>query len=256
MKQEQTTPNTEECCCAKRSPFFHKHGKSTFVIGHRGAKSLAKVENTQEAFQIAMDMQLQMIEFDVRRTLDAQLIVFHNNHFNKRKLNTFTYAELCECTHKEGYIPPLLSDVLKECQGNILLDIELKEAGYEADVIALVMLYFTPEQFVITSFHDRVIKTIKEIDPQIRTGLLLGFDHAGLRQRISEFFPMRRLKASCADFVVPHFNLVTPMLVKSCKHHNYDVVVWTVNSDKVFRKLQKKQVTAIITDYPQRYAYL
>ena len=41
------------------------------VIAHRGASSMAR-ENTLEAFQKAIDLRADMIEFDVRRTrIDA-----------------------------------------------------------------------------------------------------------------------------------------------------------------------------------------
>lgn len=248
QKSDLTHNNIFEC-------LFHKQKKETLIIAHRGAKSLAKVENTKEAFQIAIDLNIKMIEFDVRRTLDGKLVVFHNNHIKKKKLNSMTYKELCEQTLLEGYTPPLLSDVLEECQGNILLDVELKEAGYEEEVLELVTTYFSIDQFVITSFHDSVIRQIKRINSEIKVGLLIGYEHASLLRRITELFPVRRLKASRADFVVPHYTLVTPMLVKSCRLHHYDVVVWTVNNDKIFNKLIKRHVSAIITDYPQRYAY-
>lgn len=255
MKKEKTIKKIDGTHCNIFEYLFHKQKKDTLIIAHRGAKSLAKVENTKEAFQIAIDLNIKMIEFDVRRTLDGKLIIFHNNHIKKKKLNSMTYEQLCKETLLDGYTPPLLHDVLDECRGNIMLDIELKEAGYEEEVLSLISTYFTTDQFVITSFHDLVIKKIKRMNPEVKVGLLIGYQHASLLRRITEIFPVRRLKASKADFVVPHYTLVTPMLVKSCRLHHYDVVVWTVNSDKIFNKLQKRNVSAIITDYPQKYAY-
>lgn len=255
MNKEKTKQKGNHNCTTIFDSLFHRHDKDTLIIAHRGVKSLAKVENTKEAFQIAIDLNIKMVEFDVRKTLDNKLIVFHNNHIRKQKLNSITYKELCDRTKKDGYTPPLLYDVLKECQGNIMLDIELKEVGYEEEVLEMVTTYYSTNQFVITSFHDLVLKKIKMLNPNVKVGLLIGYEHASLWRHITEFFPVQRLKASKADFVVPHYKLVTPMLVKSCKHHHYDVVVWTVNNDKVFHKLLKKHVAAIITDYPQRYAY-
>ena len=52
--------------------------RKPLIIAHRGAKSLAKYENTVEAFQIAIDLKLQMVEFDIRQTKDKKLIIYHN----------------------------------------------------------------------------------------------------------------------------------------------------------------------------------
>ena len=50
----------------------------TAIIAHRGASALATHENTLEAFQIAINLQADFAEFDIRRTKDHQLIAFHN----------------------------------------------------------------------------------------------------------------------------------------------------------------------------------
>lgn len=234
--------------------FSHKSRNSALIIGHRGAKSLAKVENTLEAFQIAIDMQLKMIEFDVRRTKDNQLIVFHNDHINHKKLNTLTYEEMCLHTSAENFTPPLFEEVIKTCSGKIMLDIELKEAGYEAEVLDLLKTYYTTEQYIITSFLDSVIKKIKLLNPSIKAGLLLGLGNASLLQRFSEFFPIKRLKSTQADFVAANYRLVTPWLLRHCKKHGYHIYVWTVNADDVYTKLIRNKVSGIITDYPQRYS--
>ena len=54
----------------------------TAIIAHRGASALATHENTLEAFQIAINMQADFAEFDIRQTKDHQLIVFHNPDLN------------------------------------------------------------------------------------------------------------------------------------------------------------------------------
>ena len=46
----------------------------TAIIAHRGASALATHENTLEAFQIAINLQADFAEFDIRRTKDHQLI--------------------------------------------------------------------------------------------------------------------------------------------------------------------------------------
>ena len=52
------------------------------IIAHRGASGLAKQENSIEAFKIAMDLNSDMVEFDVRQTRDKKLIVIHDSVYN------------------------------------------------------------------------------------------------------------------------------------------------------------------------------
>ena len=58
--------------------------RETMVIAHRGASALAPHENTLEAFQIAIDLKADMVEFDVRKTSDNILIVFHDGTIDGR----------------------------------------------------------------------------------------------------------------------------------------------------------------------------
>ncbi|WP_167959306.1 glycerophosphodiester phosphodiesterase [Anaerosporobacter faecicola] len=227
--------------------------RKPLIIAHRGAKSLAKHENTLESFQIAIDMKLNMVEFDIRQTKDKQLVIYHNPTIAHKKISDLTYRQLTIIAQKKRLEIPLLETVLQLCQGKIRLDVEIKEPGYEKEVVSLVTRYFGYDEFIMISFYDSVIKKVKLLDPKIRTGLLIGLENATLRQRIQEIYPVQRLKNTNADFVAAHYYLVTRFLLYLCKKHHYDLVVWTVNRDKVFHKLRKQRVTAIVTDYPQNY---
>lgn len=112
--------------------------RETMVIAHRGASALAPHENTLEAFQIAIDLKADMAEFDVRKTSDNILIVFHDGTIDGRKIGDMTYNRINDIASKEGYRVPTLDEVLELCSGKICLDIELKESGYERRVIDLV----------------------------------------------------------------------------------------------------------------------
>ncbi|MBS5934290.1 MAG: glycerophosphodiester phosphodiesterase [Clostridiales bacterium] len=227
--------------------------RKPLIIAHRGAKSLAKYENTVEAFQIAIDLKLQMVEFDIRQTKDKKLIIYHNPTIGGKKIRNLTYHRLTTIANKKGLEIPLLEDVLKLCQGKVHLDIEFKESGYEKEVVDLVTAYFNYDEFIMISFSDNIIKEVKRIDSNIRTGLLIGLEGASLPQRLQELYPIRRLKNTNADFIAAHYYLVTRFLIYLCRKYNYDLIVWTVNRDRTFHKLRKQRVTAIVTDFPQRY---
>lgn len=230
--------------------------KKPLIIAHRGAKSLSKHENTLESFQIAIDLNVEMVEFDIRQTKDKKLVIYHNPTIDCRRIRELTYRQLTTIANRKGLEIPLLEDVLKLCHGKVHLDIEFKESGYEKEVVDLVTTYYDYDEFIMISFSDNIIKEVKRLDPNIRTGLLIGLEGASLPQRLQEIYPIRRLKNTNADFIAAHYYLVTRFLLYLCKKYNYDLVVWTVNRDRTFHKLRKQRVTAIVTDYPQKYKKL
>ena len=128
--------------------------KKTQIIGHRGAKGLVAFENTIESFQKAIDVGCDGIEFDIRKTLDNKIIVHHDDHINNNLIKNHTYDDLLEISHKIGYHIPLLEEVLTKFKGKIYFDIEIKEYGYEEDVIKLIKNFLDYHEFCVRSFHD------------------------------------------------------------------------------------------------------
>lgn len=232
---------------------IRKH--NPMVIAHRGASALAEHENTLEAFQIAIDLKADMAEFDVRRTSDDVLIVFHDATLGGNRISDMTFGRINEIAARDNYHVPQLSEVLDFCKGKIKLDIELKESGYEKRVVAMVKERYGYGEFSIKSFKDRVSYNVKAIDNRIRTGLLVGRENASFGERLNEYFPMRRIKACRADFVSPHYLLCTGDFMRRMRRNGVPVYVWTVNDERVMKALIRKRVDAIITDRPDKLAY-
>lgn len=221
------------------------------IIAHRGASALCDHENTIESFQIAINIGADYAEFDIRRTKDHKLIVFHNPDFDGTPICELTYATLCEKTAKENYRVPLLEEVLALCSGKIKLDIELKESGYERRVVNLVKKYYPSyNDYMMKSFIDKTVARIKELDPNIKAGLLLGKANATFRRRLHEYFPEHRLRACHADFVSPHYQLATAEFVARMHIEKKPVYIWTVNHAKTILSCIRKHADGIISDIP------
>lgn len=222
------------------------------VIAHRGASALAQHENTLEAFKIAIDLKADMVEFDVRRTRDDVLIVFHDETLGGNRISDMTYNRINELAAKENYRVPELLEVLELCRGRIKLDIELKESGYEKRVVSMVKEMYGYGEFSIKSFKDRVSYNVKSVDSRVRTGLLVGRKNASFGERLNEYFPKRRMKACGADFISPNYILCTRAFIHRMKKDGILVYAWTVNDEKVMNRLIGKGVDAIITDRPDK----
>ncbi len=220
------------------------------IIAHRGASGLVERENTLESFEKAIEINADMVEFDVRKTKDNKLVVCHDNILADLPVKLTEYELLEREAELQGYHLPLLSEVLLLCKGRIFMDIEVKEHGFENRLIKELDKYVGPDEYSIKSFDDRVSYSVKLINPKIQTGLLLGISRGDSRRRLSEIFPIRRLKKCKADFVSPYHGLIRLGFVRRAHRYNYPVYVWTLNRKKRIMKFLKKGVDGIITDRP------
>ncbi len=222
------------------------------IIAHRGASSDAK-ENTIESFEKAMLLGADMLEFDVRRTKDNVLIVYHDEMIQGDSIKDLTYGAISQTARNQGFDIPMVEEVLKRARGKIKLDVELKEEGYEKEIVELVLGYFEEDRFVMTSFNDASLGVIKERYPDIKTGLILGREipSTHIRTRFQELFPMKRCKDAKADLLVAHLKLLRVGFLERARRSHLPVFVWTVNDEEtIWKLLHDRRVYAIITDKP------
>ncbi|MBD2212755.1 glycerophosphodiester phosphodiesterase [Nostoc linckia FACHB-104] len=227
----------------------------TLIIAHRGGASIGVVENTIDAFQKAINLGVPMAELDVRRTKDKYLVCHHDQSIGGKYLECLEYAEVLKISNSNGFTVPLLEEVLQLCCGKMNLDIELKEEGYEEDVLSLTKKYFRYSEFVIKSFNYISVTKIKRIDPNVKVGLLLEgeeeeFKRFSIIQKVLEIFPEYKILRSRLDFVSPHYRLLKFGFLIRMRLLKKEVYVWTVNEEKLLKDLFKIKVDAVITDKP------
>jgi glycerophosphoryl diester phosphodiesterase len=224
---------------------------ATLVVAHRGASAEA-TDNSLEAFERAIRVGSDLIEFDVRRTRDGELVAFHDETVGGQPVGQLTREEIHART---GINPPSLIAVLDLTKGRVGLDVELKEIGYTDRVLEALSDGFEPDQLVITSFIDSVVSEAKRLMPQVKAGLLVGRgrpEHL-LRTRLSELFPARRAKACGADFIAMHYRLADLGALSRAHGAGFPAYIWTVNDDERLRRyLGDPRVHAVITDVPAR----
>lgn len=227
------------------------------VFAHRGASRQAP-ENTLDAFQAAIGLGCDAVEFDVRRTADGVLVVHHAAARRGRPLAQLTYAEL---EHRSRHHPPRLDEVIEVCAGRIGMDVELKEAGYEAAVLAALAQRFPLDKLLITSFHDAVIAAVKGLNPLVSCGLLLSPSALQGRGRVPAGGVLVRAERCGADVLLPHQLLVPPGgrrirprrldILAAAGEQGLAVIAWTVNAPRRMRRyLADPRIAGIITDLP------
>jgi glycerophosphoryl diester phosphodiesterase len=233
------------------------------VSAHRGGAEHAR-PSTYEAYEDAVTTGAEYAEFDIRRARSGELVVYHEAAVpdaaapdRARRIADLTYPELCAAA---GYRVPLAGDVMRLLARHGLAGhLDLKEAGYEAAVIALALASFgDPAGFVATTLEDGSVRAIKTTFPQVRAALSLGRDlrevaaHRWLGVRAGELAPLPRVRRSGADWVAVNYQLARLGVIRACHRAGVGVMVWTVDGDAhIDEFLGDHRVEVLITNRPR-----
>lgn len=227
------------------------------VIGHRGAMGHAP-ENTLAAFKKALEQGADMVELDIHRSRDGKLVVMHDasakrttgvpNMVMLMSSRQLTQLDAGGWYHRafEGEPVPLLEDVLTWAKGKIQVNIEVKAAGCEKEIVRLLQAMDLHNETIVTAFDHSVLRTLKKLDPKVRTGALISDMMQGLDT-------VRTIaKTVNPDAINPAKKLVTPQFVKLAHDLGMAVNVYTVNDPAEMKALITQGVDGIITNYPDR----
>jgi len=249
-------------------------GQPILVYGHRGARA-SFPENTLPGFEYAISVGVDALELDVAVTLDDVVVVSHDPKLNRsickapgraRGIREVTLAELehwdCGALRnfrfpKQTLVPgariPTLDQVLDLAGlGRFLFDIEVKSYPerpalspppdrFAELVYQTIRRRGLEKRVIVQSFDFRVLHAMRRLAPGIRLG--------GLYVGHPKSFPAIA-GAAGSEIVAPYHALASAKRVRAAHAANLEVVVWTANRPRDWRRLIAAQVDGIITDKP------
>ena len=217
------------------------------IIAHRGASRLVGQDNTITSFQRAIELGVDMIEFDIRKTRDGRIVCFHDASIYGIPVSELTYTQLNEVSPVKV---PTLYDVIELCKDKICLDVEIKEGGFEKEVVSALTHSLSLSSFVIKSFDDAIVKEIYTIHREITTGLLIREKNDAITTTDSLQAIADRIRNCYADFISPHKSWMIDEYFNFLPLANIPIYCWTVNDPSEILHLTKQRIHAIITDCP------
>lgn len=226
------------------------------ISAHQGGSETAG-RGTFEAYQHALTCGAEYAEFDIRKTGDGVMVAWHDARATPAGplLAELGYDELCG---RAGCLVPTAGQLMELLAGRLAGHLDLKETGYEQEVVSLALATFGPGQFVVTSLEDSSIRAISQAFPAVRTALSLGRDlrelprHRWPAVRASELRPLRRVRRCGACSVAVHYRLGQFGVLRGCRRHGIGTMVWTVDSDELIdRFLADPRVDVLITNRPE-----
>ena len=155
------------------------------------------------------------LEVDVRRTKDGTIVVSHDEP-------------------RPGAKQVTLDEVLQAVVGRIGLQLDLKEPGYEVELIRSALERFPPDKVVVTTEIGESIRVIHEQFPEIRAGLTT-----------------QRVEPNHADFIALDQQYASEDALALAERYGIKVWVWTVDDRRLMERfVNDRRVEGLITNRP------
>ena len=213
-------------------------------VGHRGARAYAP-ENTLASFKKALEIGVDAIELDVRKTKDNQLVVIHDADVKRTTdgeglVSELTLAQVKGFSAEGGEKIPTLAEALDFLDKKVKVLIELKEAGVEEQVLSIVCERGLEKNVVIISFLEEALKKVRELNKSIETGLIYA-KHSN---------PIKAALELKANYLVALYRFTHTATVQKAHENGLKVIVWTINTPEEAQEYAKKGVDGIASDKP------
>ena len=186
----------------------------TWVIAHRGASSELP-ENTPAAFERAIELGADFVEFDVHAAADGALVVCHD-------------------PPRGG--EPRLEEVVDQCAGRIGLMCELKSPWrYRRHDVVARTVQLLPEDGVVVCFEPQALRQVRGLRTLQHVGVRVSIRRAARYAWAAGFWDPRAGRRGLA----------------LAKRLGLRTTVYTVNDEQRMRDLIELGVDGIFTDRPE-----
>jgi glycerophosphoryl diester phosphodiesterase len=209
-------------------------------IGHGGASALAPA-NTLASFDAALEVGVDMVEFDVR-AYRGELILAH----------TIFHSRLPRNVRLEEALSHLSTPRFEEVD----LNVDLKRPGCEVALLGALGRWGMVERTLISSQVPAVLDRVRELEPSARVGISVGgrIARASRRWRNWRGQVLAGLASRRWDAVMAQHRLVDSKLLEDVKLTGGQLYVWTVNERMLIERLLGLGVHGITTGDPRLFA--
>ena len=234
---------------------------NTRVLAHRGFSGRYP-ENTMRAFREAVAVGADGVEFDVQRTRDGELVVFHDERLDYSTtaegwVKDTSWRELQAVSVRArtgdiiyGDAVPHLDEVLALLAGQaeLVINVELKNGlipypGIEEQVLHALANHGLSGRTIVSSFNHTSVQKVKQIDSSITTGIIFS-------GRLHD--PWNYARAVHADALHLDKGFVDEEFVRVAQTEGFLVNTYTVNDALEINRILQAGVNGIITNYPDR----
>lgn len=241
------------------------------VVAHRGSSGAAP-ENTLAAIRLAIEQKADVVENDIQRTSDGELVIVHDTTLARTtdveqvfpnrapwSVGDFSLAEIKQLDAGSWFAPefagervPTLAQWVNAVgqQAGMLLEPKAPELypGIEADIdkelrsLPAFNRALNAGRVVVQCFNHLWLRAYKDRAPDVPVGLLYGTKPTEVEIAAA---------ATWAQQVNPALGAIDQSTVDQVHAHGMDINVWTVNAGTDMRRAINWRVDGVITNYPQ-----
>lgn len=240
-------------------------------IGHRGAALLAP-ENTLASFRAAVEVGVDLVEFDVFGLSSGELVVAHSDDLLEvshgavaGRVRSLPLDELRSTCPDLPTLAEALEWFAREAPG-VGVHVDLKERGIGDEVATELQRHGLVERGLVSGFYRRALRDIRRREPEIRTGVTFPRDPLRIHGRRGsgpiERAALRGLRAITPQLVRPlvlgtgasalvlHHAVVGPDVVHRAHARGLAVVAWTVDDPLDLARVDAAGVDAVVSNDP------
>ena len=229
-------------------------GRKPLRIGHKGADAIVP-GNTLESFEAAVDVGVDVIEFDVLRDREGRLVVAHDyeDALSRRAL------DLSEALDAFRYAP--LDAVEFDC--------DLKLPGREAELAGALEGHGLLDRAMISTMEILSLQKLRQLEPDLRLGWTFPKTrrdwtaHSWLRPALMGGLALMRRQFPKAigeraaelglSSVWAYHQVVTPATVEAAREAGVRLMAWTVDDAARLAELSVMGVDGLVSNDPRLF---
>ena len=220
------------------------------TIGHRGAAGY-EPENTILSFQKAIDLNVDMIEFDVQLCKSGEVVIFHDDSLERTTngvgfVSETSLTELQKLDAGKGQKMPTLTETFESIGNKVKINVELKGRSTAAPVSQIIRQFVNSgkiqmEDILVSSFMIDELLIVRKLFPELKI--------APLFYKLPEDFS--EIASSLqAHSININIKFLTENDVKQVHASAYKLYVYTVNKTEDKARMQNWGVDGVFTDFP------
>jgi glycerophosphoryl diester phosphodiesterase len=248
-----------------RAPLRSPSGRRILRVGHSGAGAYAP-PNSLRALELALDYNVDMVEFDVRGCADG-LVLSHDDlaQADSGPVSLLTLTEhQSRALTVSGEPIATLDEALDLLKHRVLINLDMKDESHEAQIADAIQRHGLVDEVLVSSLSAPSLRRLREALPGVRLGMSYPEDSGGASKKpymtpfvnvalwhMRQFLPVivgKLLARSQADDVMLYHKVITPGAVRTFHGAGVRVFAWTVDDLHRMRQLIAMEVDGITTN--------
>lgn len=261
----------------RASILLHQYlnGTNVLVVAHRADWRNA-CENSILAIENAIAMGVDIVEIDLKKTKDNQLILSHDFTLDrtttgKGKISDYTLAEIKQlflkdgAGHKTTFKVPTLEEALLVAKGKVLVNLD-QSYEYFDEVLPILIKTKTLKQIIVKGYNVPLTKAKEKLGvyyDSVQYMPIISFDKKGYKELFKEVLANKPKALECtfSSDTIPEVKQLLGLSKNGTRiwvnslwpehnsgHHDDRALI---EPDSVYGWLRSKGVNMIQTDRPQ-----